>query len=214
MQLDLVLRGSQQHLCAVRESHVRCRRVRCRRREKNSAPARRRRFHVLHVQNQVREALVEYARLDCEWRLRRKHLIFQAAQRANRSRAQPERQYQRRKPAAQRNESNWHQQTPQADAARMQRHNFAVRGKSAEADQHSDQHGHRNRERQHRRQRAQKNQQHCADAAGVAHHDVHQTDQLRNEKYECEYREAQRGVGGDFATDIFIEQAHVRGLRF
>jgi hypothetical protein len=42
----------------------------------------------------------------------------------------------------------------------------------------------------------------------MAYHEIHQSNELRDEEYESEDSEAQDGVRADFATDIFIEQAH------
>jgi hypothetical protein len=96
----------------------------------------------------------------------------------------------------------------------VKRDDLAVRRQSAETDQHADENRHRNRECEDGRKGAEKNEQHCADAAGVADDNVHEANELRNEEYECEDGETEGGVRSDFATDIFVEQAHVREQRF
>jgi hypothetical protein len=42
----------------------------------------------------------------------------------------------------------------------------------------------------------------------MADDQIHQPDELRNEENESKDSEAEDGVRADFATDIFIEQAH------
>jgi hypothetical protein len=96
----------------------------------------------------------------------------------------------------------------------VERHDFAVRGKPAQTNQHADQYGHRNGEGQYGNQRAEKNQQDHSDAAGMADNQIHQADQLGNEENESENREPKRSVRADFASDVFIEQAHVCARRF
>jgi hypothetical protein len=48
----------------------------------------------------------------------------------------------------------------------------------------------------------------------VANEQIHQTNKLRNEENEGEDSEAEQAVRGHFATDIFIEQAHVCARAF
>jgi hypothetical protein len=48
----------------------------------------------------------------------------------------------------------------------------------------------------------------------MADDEVHQPYELRYEKNECEDGEAEDGVRGNFASDVSIEQAHVRAPSF
>jgi hypothetical protein len=48
----------------------------------------------------------------------------------------------------------------------------------------------------------------------MADDEVHQAYELWNEKNECEYGEAKDGVRRNFASDVSIEQAHVRAPSF
>jgi hypothetical protein len=48
----------------------------------------------------------------------------------------------------------------------------------------------------------------------MADNQIHQADQLGNEENESENREPKRSVRADFASDVFIEQAHVCARRF
>ena len=162
----------------------------------------------------MRNLLVEYARLNRVGRLGQQQAFFQALQGANRRGAQPEGQHQRAEAAGERHASNGNQQTAQADARSMQRDDFAVGGEPTQADQHPDQHRHRDGEGQHGRQRTQKYQRDGEHAAGMADHQIHQADELRHEENESKDSEAQDGVRADFATDVFIEEAHDCAWRF
>ena len=44
----------------------------------------------------------------------------------------------------------------------------------------------------------------------MTHYEIHQSHQLRNEKYEGKDGESEDAVGSDFAGNVSIEKAHSR----
>jgi hypothetical protein len=42
----------------------------------------------------------------------------------------------------------------------------------------------------------------------MSHNKIHQCDEAGNEKYKGEYDKSQDGMGGNFAANVSIEQAH------
>ena len=140
--------------------------------------------------------------------MRRKKLLLEAGDCAQRHRAEPESCRECSARGDQRDNADGQQQSPEANAGSVQRHDLAVGGQSPEADEHADQHAHGKRKAEHRRKRAEKQQGHGPDAARVPDDKVHQAHELRNEEYESEDGEAQDGVGNYFASNISIEKAH------
>ena len=157
---------------------------------------------------------VEDARLDGVRGLGHEHALFEAAQRANRGRADPESKNQGAQAAGEGDEADGHEQTAQADARSVQGDDFAIGGEAAEADEDADQDGHGNGEGENGRQGAEKNQGNGENAAGVTDDEVHEADELRDEEDEGENGQAQQGVGGYFAAYILIYKTHVVNAKF
>jgi hypothetical protein len=91
---------------------------------------------------------------------------------------------------------------------------FAIGGKTAKPNENANQNGHRDGKGEDRRERTNEEQRDSSYAARVANEQIHQTNKLRNEENEGEDSEAEQAVRGHFATDIFIEQAHVCARAF
>jgi hypothetical protein len=177
-------------------------------REKHAMPMRGGSSGVLHVEDEVREALIENARLNLKGCLRRRELIFSLAQIADGARAEPERHHESERGSGEGERADRDEHAAHADADGIERNKLAIGAHAAEADEDSDEHGDGQTEFQDRRESAKKKQRKPRRRGGMTDNELHHLQQTRNEKNESEDREADQRVRKYFAADVAIDQFH------
>src|SRR3981081_2684990 len=96
-----------------------------------------------------------------------------------------------------------------ADAQGGKGDDFAVGGHAAKSEQYADKHGHGDCKSEDCRKDAKKQLEDLAAGAGVAHEQLHEAHQLRDEENKGEDDESEERVTKNFADNVTVQYAHV-----
>ena len=126
-------------------------------------------FHVVHVENNFREAFVKDSGLDFERCLRAFEPVLQASESGLGSGGQVDAVGERNQPRARHENGKDAEEVPDANAARAHRRDFAIGGQAAQADENADQHACRDRNGESDGQSQRHHFEHAGERRAVAH---------------------------------------------
>ena len=164
--------------------------------------------HVVDVEDEVGEALVENARLHLERDLRGDEGGFDIAEGAEAARGEEDGHHQGERRANDGENANGDEDALAADAEGGEGDDFAVHGHAAETEKHADEDAHGDGEDENAREDAEEEGEDLRAGAGVTNEELHQADELGDEQHEGEDEETQESVTYNFADNIAIEDAH------
>ena len=169
--------------------------------------------HVLHVENEVLEFLVEDAGLNLVGGLRCFQRPFHVEDGLVGAGGEIERVGKTQQRACDGHDGRDAHKVANAQARGAHGDDLAVRSKAAEPEQNADQHGHRNGYAEEIGQREEKDLRRAGKGGTVANHHLQNVGQVGHEQNEGEERAANERVGEDFTEDVAGQDAHKRALK-
>ena len=178
--------------------------------EKHAVPMGATGGNIVQIQDHVREALVEDARLNLEGDLRGDEVGFDVAEIAEAEGCEVGGHEQGEQRADEGDYADGDEDASAADAQGGESDDFAVHGHAAEAEHDADENGHGNSEDEHAGENAGEELGDLRAGAGMADEEFHEADEFGDEENECEDEKAEEGVASYFANNIAVENAHGR----
>jgi hypothetical protein len=208
MEFEFAESGLGNYNCGFRKSDLRVAAVRAGFGEEDAVPVGAAGGEVVDVEDEVREALVEDARLNGERDLGGVESTFDVAAGAEGERREPEGHERGENGADDCEKADGNENALAADAESGESDDLAVHGHAAEAEKDADEDGHGDGENEKAGDDAEEEIDDLGGGAGMADEDLHEANELGNEEDESENEEAEEGVASDFSGDVAVEDAH------